>query len=92
MVPVTSLPERFVRIPAHPCTYTLLMAENLKYTGISDLTPTFVDMDHSTYIHANNEKTICGGFIEEEIRALQLPQGIQSDWTIPQADWDRFCT
>lgn len=91
MVPVTSLPERFVRIPSHPCTYTLLMAESLKYTGINEATPTIVDMDHSIFIHPNNEKTVCGGFIEEEIRALPLPQGIQTEWVIPAPDWDRFC-
>jgi hypothetical protein len=44
MVPVTSLADRFVRIPSYPCTYTLLIAESLRYSGISDTTPTFVDM------------------------------------------------
>lgn len=67
------------------------MAESLKYTGINEATPTIVDMDHSIFIHPNNEKTVCGGFIEEEIRALPLPQGIQTEWVIPAPDWDRFC-
>jgi pyruvate dehydrogenase phosphatase regulatory subunit len=67
------------------------MAERLNYKGISDKTPVLVDMDHSVFINANQEKTVCGGFVEDEIRALQTPQGIQTEWKIPCPDWDRFC-
>lgn len=67
------------------------MAESFKHPGLDESTPTFIDMDHSIFINANQEKTVCGGFVEDEIRALQMPQGIQTEWTIPTPDWDRFC-
>uniref|UniRef100_A0A1I7S0V8 Pyruvate dehydrogenase phosphatase regulatory subunit, mitochondrial n=1 Tax=Bursaphelenchus xylophilus TaxID=6326 RepID=A0A1I7S0V8_BURXY len=90
MINVTSVPERCVRVPAWPCTYTMLTAERLNSSNIRDTTPAFVDMDHSTFIYANENRTICGGFIESEITALKVPHGIQAEWNLPSPDWDKF--
>lgn len=90
MIPVTTLPERCVRVPAWPCTYTMLTAERLPTTNVKDSTPAFVDMDHSTFIYANDSRTICGGFVESEITALKMPHGLNAEWVLPNPDWDKF--
>ncbi|KAI6178160.1 hypothetical protein M3Y98_00470800 [Aphelenchoides besseyi] len=89
MIPISPLSDRHI-IPAYPCSYSLLVTEGLHHSGLTDRTPAFVDVDHSTFIYANDIRTIGGGFSESVVRALRLPSGTQPQWTVPQPDWDKF--
>ena len=79
------------RIAVHPCTYSVLSTSKLPNSCINDATPVIVDLDKSFYMRATDYQTICGGFHETDIAALNQPNAIQQDWNIPGPDWDRFC-
>uniref|UniRef100_A0A7E4ZTD6 DAO domain-containing protein n=1 Tax=Panagrellus redivivus TaxID=6233 RepID=A0A7E4ZTD6_PANRE len=83
-------PMAQTRIAMHPCTYTYLMTNALPNSGISDMTPVFVDMDKSTIFRATDYQTIISGFHQNGISALNLPNNLQSDWNMPTGDWDKF--
>uniref|UniRef100_A0A915D9Y7 FAD dependent oxidoreductase domain-containing protein n=1 Tax=Ditylenchus dipsaci TaxID=166011 RepID=A0A915D9Y7_9BILA len=50
MIPVKEVPEGFVRIPVHPCSYMFLSTTKLPQDHIADSTPVFIDCDNGTFI------------------------------------------
>uniref|UniRef100_A0AC34FMU9 Pyruvate dehydrogenase phosphatase regulatory subunit, mitochondrial n=1 Tax=Panagrolaimus sp. ES5 TaxID=591445 RepID=A0AC34FMU9_9BILA len=78
------------RVACHPCTYSILNTTKLPNSCINDMTPVIVDLDKSFYMRATDYQTVVGGFHETDISALNQPNAIQHDWSIPPPDWDRF--
>ncbi|TKR92832.1 hypothetical protein L596_007404 [Steinernema carpocapsae] len=89
-VPVNSLSNGRMRLATYPCTYSYLRTGKLP-NNVHAQTPIFTDIDSGVYIKATDYNTLCGGFVEEEIRALSTTQDdIDLKWTIPESDWDKF--
>ncbi|KAL3111346.1 hypothetical protein niasHT_019576 [Heterodera trifolii] len=97
LVEVPELPDRQVRLAAHPCAYTFLSNDALP--GIAERVhrrgapfPIFIAMDENVYLCPTEFRTVSGGFVERDLNALTLPTQTKGapEWHIPAPSWDNF--
>ena len=104
MLNVKNSTDGSIKIAAHPASSMFLSTDKLPQDSITEKTPVFIDLylhrylhvkysfsDDGLYIYPTVSRTLCGGFLESDFKALNPPShNFLSEWNIPLPDWDDF--